>query len=203
MIKRFFAFLCFVFLLVSCQQDKKLGVQKPKEQIVLQIQPFEDVSDSDVKIISEKIKAVYPYVEILEKISIPKTSYVKERNRFRADTIIKVLANSTKNGFVKVGLTNKDISVTKGHVKDFGVMGLGYRPGKSCVASSFRINKNKKQEQWFKVAIHEIGHTQGLPHCPNKSCWMRDAEGKNYTDELVDFCDQCKTFLKTKNWKFS
>lgn len=63
-------------------------------------------------------------------------------------------------------------------MKDFGVMGLGYRPGKACVASSFRLNKENLDEQFYKIAIHELGHTQGLSHCPEKMCFMRSAEGK-------------------------
>ena len=96
-----------------------------------------------------------------------------------------------------------DISVTKGKVEDFGVMGLGYRPGKSCVASTFRLDKNNRNLQFYKIAIHELGHTQGLKHCPEKHCFMRDAEGGNPTNELSDFCNNCKLVLKSKHWKFN
>ncbi|MCD1116614.1 matrixin family metalloprotease [Chryseobacterium turcicum] len=152
--------------------------------------------------ITHEITKVYPHVKILEAIDLPHKAYYKDRNRYRADSIIKHLSKNTKDGFVTIGLTTKDISTTKGTIKDFGVMGLGFQPGKSCIASSFRLNKNNKNEQFFKVAIHEIGHTQGLKHCPERSCFMRDAEGKNHTDEETDFCTKCKNFLKTKNWKF-
>jgi archaemetzincin len=54
--------------------------------------------------------------------------------------------------------------------------------------------------QFYKVAIHELGHTQGLPHCENKTCYMRDAEGGNPLEEEVDFCKTCKMFLKNRGW---
>ena len=56
--------------------------------------------------------------------------------------------------------------------------------------------------QLFKVSIHELGHTQGLPHCAVKYCFMRDAEGRNPTNDEKDFCPACKTFLKQKGWNF-
>ena len=56
--------------------------------------------------------------------------------------------------------------------------------------------------QLFKVSIHELGHTQGLPHCVVKYCFMRDAEGRNPTNDEKDFCPACKTFLKQKGWNF-
>ncbi|WP_231433815.1 MULTISPECIES: matrixin family metalloprotease [unclassified Chryseobacterium] len=161
------------------------------------------MNSETTKCVADQIKNVYPHIKVLESIDLPKEAYYKDRNRYRADSIIKYLSQNTETGFVKIGLTTKDISTTKGVVKDFGVMGLGFRPGKSCVASSFRLNKKNKNEQFFKVAIHEIGHTQGLDHCPEKTCFMRDAEGKNPTDEEIDFCKKCKTFLKNKNWEFN
>lgn len=94
-----------------------------------------------------------------------------------------------------------DISTSKGEIKDWGVMGLGYCPGKSCVASSFRLSAQKRQQQFFKVAIHELGHTQGLAHCANKTCLMRDAEGSNYLNEETGFCENCKAVLVKKGWK--
>jgi archaemetzincin len=174
-----------------------------KQTITILIQPFRDVSSQSLVKVTEGIKKVYPNVKVLEVIDFPKNTYYKERNRYRADSIIKFLNERTKDGFVTIGLTSKDISATRGKIKDFGIMGLGYTPGKACVASKFRLSKENADEQFYKIAIHELGHTQGLPHCPNKMCFMRDAEGKNPTNEETDFCNTCKTFLMNKNWKFN
>lgn len=167
------------------------------------IQPFKDFSSENVLKTAEGIRKIYPNIKILEAIDFPDNAYYKERNRYRADSIIKFLDGRTKDGFVTIGLTSKDISVTKGKIKDYGIMGLGYRPGKACVASKYRLDKKNTDEQFFKIAIHELGHTQGLKHCPEKTCFMRDAEGGNPTDEETDFCPKCKTFLISKNWKFN
>lgn len=53
----------------------------------------------------------------------------------------------------------------------------------------------------YKVLVHEIGHTEGLDHCPEKTCLMRDAEGGNPLDEETDFCERCKAHLQRKGWK--
>lgn len=174
-----------------------------KPAMTILIQPFKDIKPETVEKVAEGIKKVYPHVKVLNAIDFPENTYYKERNRYRADSIIKFLSNDTKQGFVTIGLTLKDISATKGNIKDFGIMGLGYRPGNACVASKFRLSKENTDEQFYKIAIHELGHTQGLPHCPVKMCFMRNAEGKNPTNEETDFCPKCKTFLINKNWKFS
>jgi archaemetzincin len=194
-------FVCLTFLF-SCSQKQQEKI-KEKATIVILVQPFKDIKPENVQFVTNEIKKVYPNVKILQPIDFPTNAYYKDRNRYRADSIIKFLDKRTKNGFVTLALTSKDISVTKGKVKDFGVMGLGFRPGKACVASSFRLNKENSNEQFFKIAIHELGHTQGLKHCPEKKCFMRDAEGKNPTNEEVDFCEKCKEILINKNWKFN
>lgn len=193
--------LCLTFI-ISCS-DKQQKIVTRNQPMVILIQPFKDFKPENIKFVTEEIKKVYPNVKVLNAIDLPANAYYKERNRYRADSIIKFLDQRTKEGFVTIGLTSKDISVTKGKVKDFGIMGLGYRPGKACVASQFRLNKANQDEQFFKIAIHELGHTQGLKHCPEKMCFMRDAEGKNPTNDETDFCNKCKTFLINKNWKFS
>ncbi|MDR6459553.1 archaemetzincin [Chryseobacterium vietnamense] len=200
----FLYFTIILFLMHSCSEKKK-GVKEKAEKpaVTILIQPFKDINQDTVVKIAEEIKNVYPNVKVLNAIDFPANTYYKERNRYRADSIIKFLNNKTKEGFVVIGLTSKDISATRGKIKDFGIMGLGYRPGKACVASNFRLSKENRDEQFYKIAIHELGHTQGLPHCPEKMCFMRDAEGKNPTNEETDFCKKCKTFLINKNWKFN
>lgn len=188
----------------SCsEKEKPVKNQEQKKAVTILIQPFQDIKSENLEKVVVGIKKVYPNVKVLEAIAFPENTYYKERNRYRADSIIKFLNSKTNDGFVTIGLTSKDISATRGKIKDFGIMGLGYRPGKACVASMFRLNKENTDEQFYKIAIHELGHTQGLPHCPEKMCFMRDAEGKNSTNEETDFCKKCKTFLINKNWKFS
>jgi archaemetzincin len=193
---------CFTLfsLIFSCEKSK-LSDLKSEEEITILIQPFEDVKPKQLAEISENIRKIYPKIKILEPIDFPKNAFYQPRNRYRADSIIKYLRTKTPENSVTLALTNKDISVTKGKVADFGVMGLGYRPGKACVASSFRLNTKNKNEQFYKIAIHELGHTQGLKHCPDKTCFMRDAEGKNPTNEEKDFCQNCKKVLRSKHWK--
>ncbi|MDW9380443.1 Zn-dependent protease [Chryseobacterium sp. JV558] len=193
-----------LLLTYSCSEKKDIVKEKvEKPAVTILIQPFTDIKPETVAKVAEGIKNVYPNVKVLDPIDFPENTYYKERNRYRADSIIKFLHKETKEGFVTIGLTSKDISATRGKIKDFGIMGLGYRPGKACVASKFRLSKENSDEQFYKIAIHELGHTQGLPHCPEKMCFMRDAEGKNPTNEETDFCKKCKTFLINKNWKFS
>ena len=193
---------CFTLfsLIFSCEKSK-LSDLKSEEEITILIQPFEDVKPKQLAEISENIRKIYPKIKILEPVDFPKNAFYQPRNRYRADSIIKYLRTKTPNNCVTLALTNKDISVTKGKVADFGVMGLGYRPGNACVASSFRLNPKNKNEQFYKIAIHELGHTQGLKHCPDKTCFMRDAEGKNPTNEEKDFCQNCKKVLRSKHWK--
>jgi archaemetzincin len=73
-------------------------------------------------------------------------------------------------------------------------MGLGEEPGVATVISSFRCRKKARdaahaRERLAKVAVHEIGHSLGLDHCPTKGCLMHDAEGKVLTvDDEYDLC---------------
>lgn len=84
---------------------------------------------------------------------------------------------------------------------NYGVMGLGFMPGNACVISSFRLGDKKNlHERLYKVAIHELGHNNGLPHCKEDSCYMMDAEGKMKLDNEHFFCNQCRCFLVQKSF---
>ena len=172
-----------------------------KREMIVVIQPLGKFSNVEAKLVFKEIQKINPKAVLKSNIPFPIKSYYKPRNRYRADSIIKFLSSRIGKDSVVIGLSEKDISTTKNNVKDWGIMGLGYRPGNACVVSSFRLSKKNKTEQFYKVALHELGHTQGLPHCKNKTCLMRDAEGRNTLNEEKEFCSSCKSHLKKKNWK--
>ncbi|MBF4467304.1 Zn-dependent protease [Flavobacterium sp. LC2016-12] len=195
-------FLILLFSLISCtKKDNENSVEKGESQKVIVIQPLGNFElEQSSKVFSE-IRTINPNVVLKKNIPFPKNAYYKPRNRYRADSIIKNLKNYVGRDSVIVGLSHSDISTTKNGIKDWGIMGLGYRPGKSCVVSDFRLDARNKNQQFYKLVLHELGHTAGLPHCKVKTCLMRDAEGGNPLDEEKDFCRNCSGYLKSKGWQ--
>lgn len=180
--------------------DNKKEKKSNAPELIISIQPFSDISQDKVNYVVNELKKVYSKVEVKQPIPLPNCCKNYDKTRYRADSLIRYLKNSTPKGYLTIGLTTKDISTTKGKDADFGIMGLGYRPGNSCVASLFRLKGENRLEKLYKVAIHELGHTNGLPHCPVKTCLMRDAEGKDHLNEEKEFCASCKATLIEAGW---
>jgi archaemetzincin len=174
-------------------------VKKIKSSIVI-IQPFSGVSATQVSYIYNQLKKVIPQVVLNSPIPLPKQAYYKGRNRYSADTLNSFLQKKTKYDYVTIGLTEQDICSDEGKVYDYGIMGLALIAGSACTASPCRLSKKNINEQFFKVAIHELGHTQGLDHCLNNTCIMTAANGKNNTDREKGFCARCKSFLEKRGW---
>jgi archaemetzincin len=173
---------------------------QPHANRVLVVQPFTDIPPSQATALYEMLKKVNPKTIIRKAIIVPESAFYAPRNRYRADSVINYLDHFGSTDTVVIGITSKDISTRKGNIADWGVMGLGFEPGNACVISTFRLSKANLSEQFYKLALHELGHTQGLPHCNNKTCFMHDAEGGNHFDEEADFCQSCKAYLKGKGW---
>jgi archaemetzincin len=199
MITRLICFAIPVFALLACK-DSGIENKIEKNSIVINLQPFGEMRAFQTQFVFTEIKKIYPFIEIRKSIALPKFAYNEARNRYRADSLIQFLKSRTQLSHKTIGLTNRDISTAKDNMADWGVMGLGYCPGNACIASTFRLSKSETNWQLFKVAIHELGHTFGLPHCAIKFCFMRDAEGKNPTNEEKGFCAKCKSFLSRKGW---
>ena len=192
-----------ILIVSSCTKAKNENSKENPVKVkrVIVIQPLGNFKLTQAKKVFAQIKTINPDVVLKDNIPFPENSVYKPRNRYRADSIIKSLHYNIGRDSVIVGLSNSDISTTKNGVKDWGVMGLGYQPGKACVVSDFRLSNKNKNEQFYKLVLHELGHTAGLPHCETKTCLMRDAKGGNPFDQEKDFCSNCKRFLKSKGWK--
>ena len=197
--------MIFILFIISCTSNvkKDTSVKENRTQIVIVIQPFEKISPILIDSIYSQIKKINGRTVLLKPIPLPKAAYYIERKRYRADSLLHFLHRMISADSVIIGLTDKDISATKNNITDWGIMGLGYNPGNACVVSTYRLNKSNLYNEFFKVVLHELGHTQGLPHCINTTCFMRDAEGKNTTEQETSFCNACKSFLIHKGWKLN
>lgn len=199
--KNLLLFLAPVFFF-SCNNSKQRNSAKNnpvfiKQAVTIKVVPLGKATTQFVTETYAAMKQVLPQVVLLSKEEMPASAWYGPRKRYRADSLIHWLSSRANEKETYVGISMNDISTTKGDVFDYGVMGLGFCPGNACVASNYRL-KNKKD--FIKVVIHELGHTTGLPHCPNKTCYMRDAEGGDHTDKEKGFCDDCRKHLVDKGW---
>jgi len=196
------AFICTLAVTASlatptvAQETRPAGPAKR----ILYLQPLGDCPQPGSQAVERALSAFYDLeIRVLPCLALPKTTYYQPRHRYRAERILEFLdTRIPADGWRILGLTAADISTSKGQYADWGVLGLGEMPGKASVISSFRCKKKARNPQHAvvrlaKVAVHEVGHNLGLPHCPNRGCLMEDADGKVATvDREHDFCATCR-----------
>lgn len=217
-----FQVLVLMCLGVSCLEPTSPGriasVEKTRS-ITAGIQPFGDFSPALADSIRRVVEAVFGFdAVVLKPVELPEAAFVNIKSpRYRADKLLPFLKTVIPDSVDYIlGLTAKDISTTKkdayGKVKqpesryfDWGVCGLGYRPGPCAVVSTFRLktaDKTRFMERFRKTCIHELGHNLGLPHCDRQAkCVMRDAAETVKTIDGVDLwlCEDCQKDLGIEN----
>ena len=176
------------------------------EKRSIYIQPLgRALPDADVKLVARALSVFYQMeVKLLERVPLPRSAYYPPRHRYRAEKLLEFLrTRGPDDAFRVLGLTGVDISTTKGKYKDWGILGLATIDGRVGVLSSFRCKRRAKSAKHARIrlgktAVHEMGHTLGLTHCPNHGCLMEDGKGSVLTtDHEYDLCDKrCRPLLE-------
>ena len=194
--------LLLIVFLIACNRKPQLNASVSSKPVIL-LQPLSYTDKATLDFLKDTLEQFYPVTVVIAKnLKLPAHAYYKPRNRYRADSIIFWLKTNKQPQYRSVvAVTNSDVSVSKSGKEDFGVMGLGYKPGPACVISTYRLKPTAKnarhlRERFFKVVAHEMGHNFSLDHCPDQQCIMVDAEKKMKLDHVNGLCKRCKQKIR-------
>lgn len=204
------AILTMALSLTACTEAKKENkstsqnlVEKPKIVPTICIYTMGTVKKDLLNAMIDSIRNHYPKCRFVKNIPLPKSAITKKRNdhvRYISNSLNDYLAQYKSDTTIVIGLTSADIGKDNFRNRPHsGIMGeAGGFNVPVAVFSSYRPKNNK---QLFSVILHEVGHTQGLRHCPNTKCMMQNANGGNPFAKTNHFCDKCKKHMQNRGWK--
>ena len=129
--------------------------------------------------------------------------YDSKRRQYHSSPILKeLLRNLPPDAYKAIGVVSFDLFIP---ILTF-VFGEAQLNGKVAVVSTARLeqtfyglpsNRLLLHRRLVKEMKHELGHTFGLLHCPQKSCVMSLASNVTDVDlKGLTFCEACNDRLK-------
>ena len=194
--------LLITTLLFGCKSDVENKIEDKYicmcPHATIYIQPYDNFTEEEVNKLLPVIKDQFDYwlygewkFKILKPIPIPEKSFILNKNRYKAIDIIRTQSKNINDGVI-IGLTHKDICADVHNIKNYGIVGLSYKPGNSCIVSDKRL---KNKSIIWKPILHEFMHAfYGANHCPkdDPKCFMVDAKGKGNFAIENKLCDSCR-----------
>jgi archaemetzincin len=129
-------------------------------------------------------------------------AFEQGRNQHHSTLILEELANRVPASAIKVlAITGVDLFIP---VMTY-VYGEAQLNGKACIISTYRLKEGLPlmdiQDAFlvrvFKEAIHELGHTFNLLHCPDHTCIMHYCRSEDDVDrKSEELCRYCGIFLE-------
>lgn len=139
------------------------------------------------------------------KLPVPLDGYDRARGQMSSVTILKLLLEQAPSGVSRIlGVTESDLFIP---MLTF-VFGQAQLKGRAAVVSTARL----RQEYYGmppdgiallgrarKEAMHELGHTFGLIHCPDSRCAMSLSINLPQVDSKLEwYCEGCWPVLQER-----
>lgn len=197
--------LFFAVLSLQCKsQNEEIAKMKQYETICLAA-----VGEVDKDILSflqtELQKVFEKEVKIAEDLEHPNYAYNLERDQYHSSEILEKMKKGKFRGCDRIlSVTDVDLYVPSLNF----VFGEADFYDRVAVISLVRLRQEYYalpeddklfQERALKEAVHELGHTYGLHHCPDTKCVMHFSNSLKDTDiKSPNFCPGCKSKLNQK-----
>ncbi len=152
--------------------------------------PYGPVEHDDIELIMRALSERGMKVSIATEREVPATAFDRARQQYRGEPFLNAVRGEEADRVLAV--TNYDLYA--GNLNF--IFGLAESGGKSAVISLFRLRMGADEETFrrraVKEAIHELGHTWGLPHCENPRCVMHFSNSLEDTDRKeTEWCERC------------
>ena len=156
-----------------------------------------EVPPEVVAFLLREIPEILPiHVSCVLSAEIPSWAYNSHRDQYRASNVLAYVSKFAKDckalGVMDIDLYEEGLNF---------VFGEAYCPGYAAIISLFRLRPQfygeEPDEKLFleralKEALHEMGHTYGLDHCPNRKCVMAFSNTIWDTDyKEARYCRSC------------
>lgn len=139
--RHFYSYIFIIILLLGCNYKRNYNSAATAKQLTIAILPYKGVDTSLIPFIEKEIQQFYHCKTlILQQTDYPAFAFYEPRNRYKADSLLVFQKHFLSDTITSiVGLCYRDISTAHGNNPDWGIFGLGYCPGRTCIISTFRL----------------------------------------------------------------
>jgi archaemetzincin len=172
---------------------------------MIMLVPIGEVDKAILEALRPPLEEIFAQrTQIGDNITLPRGSWNERRGQHLASSLLAELPSLPHLTDRVLGVVDADIFAPGLNF----VFGQADITGKRALISLQRLmqeyygllrDENLFRERVLKEAVHELGHTYGLGHCPAPTCVMHFSNSLQDTDvKDWDFCPRCQEKVSQK-----